>query len=65
VRRYPDVHYARAVRLEATATGRRILERGRARRLDLLERLLDGATEEEIAAIETAATVVERAVGSA
>jgi DNA-binding MarR family transcriptional regulator len=65
VRRYPDVNDARSVRLEATAKGRRVLERGRARRLDLLERLLSGASETEIAAIGTAATVVERAIGSA
>jgi hypothetical protein len=51
-------------RLEATAKRRRILERGRARRLDLLERLLDGASEAEIAAIQTTATVVERALDS-
>ena len=65
VRRYPDVNDARSVRLEATAKGRRILERGRARRLDLLERLLSSASETEIAAIGTAATAVERAIGSA
>lgn len=65
VRRYPDVNDARSVRLEATAKGRRILERGRARRLDLLEVLLSGASEEEITAIRTAAAVVERAIHSA
>jgi DNA-binding MarR family transcriptional regulator len=65
VRRYPDVNDARSVRLEATAKGRRILERGRTRRLDLLERLLSSASETEIAAIRTAAAAVERAIGSA
>ena len=65
VRRYPDVNDARSVRIEATAKGRRTLERGRARRLDLLERLLSSASEAEIAAIRTAAVAVERAVGSA
>jgi DNA-binding MarR family transcriptional regulator len=65
VRRYPDVNDARSIRIEATAKGRRILVRGRARRLDLLERLLSTASEEEIAAIRTAATAVERAIGSA
>jgi DNA-binding MarR family transcriptional regulator len=45
VRRYPDVNDARAIRLEATARARRILERGRARRLDLLERLLGDASD--------------------
>jgi DNA-binding MarR family transcriptional regulator len=65
VRRYPDVNDARSVRLEATAKGRRILERGRARRLDLLERLLSSASDAEITAVRTAAAVVERAIGFA
>jgi DNA-binding MarR family transcriptional regulator len=65
VRRYPDVNDARSVRIEATAKGRRILERGRARRLEMLERLLSTASEPEIAAIQTAAVAVERAIASA
>ena len=65
VRRYPDVNDARSIRIEATAKGRRILERGRKRRLDLLEQLLGGASDAEIAAVGTAASVVERAVVSA
>jgi len=65
VRRYPDVNDARAIRLEATAKARRILERGRARRLDLLERLLAHASEAEVDAMRTAATVVERSLESA
>ena len=62
VRRYPDVNDARAIRLEATAKARRILERGQARRLDLLERLLSGATAREIEAVRIAAEAVERAL---
>ena len=65
VRRHPDVSDARSIRIEATAKGRRILQRGRARRLDLFERLLSDATDAEIAAMRTAASVVERAVDSA
>ena len=65
VRRYPDVNDARSIRIEATAKGRRILQRGRAQRLDLFERLLSDATDREIAAIRTAASVVERAIDSA
>ena len=65
VRRHPDVNDARSIRIEATAKGQRILERGRARRLDLLERLLSTASESEIAAIRTAAGALERAIGSA
>jgi DNA-binding MarR family transcriptional regulator len=64
VRRYPDVNDARSIRIEATRKGRRILERGRERRLDLLEQLLADASEAEIAAVHTASSVVERAVGS-
>jgi DNA-binding MarR family transcriptional regulator len=65
VRRYPDVNDARSIRLEATAKGRRILERGRERRLDLLEQLLGDASGPEIEAVRTAASVVERSIGSA
>lgn len=62
VRRYPDVDDARAIRIESTAKARRILERGRASRLDLLERLLSEATDEEIEAVSVAAEAVERAL---
>jgi DNA-binding MarR family transcriptional regulator len=62
VRRYPDVNDARAIRLESTAKARRILERGRARRLDLLEQLLSDAAEHEIEAVRVAAETVERAL---
>jgi DNA-binding MarR family transcriptional regulator len=65
VRRYPDVNDARAIRIEATAKARRILERGRARRLDLLERLLGDASEAEVKAVRVAAQVVERSLESA
>src|SRR5262252_10083919 len=51
VRRHPDVNDARAIRIESTAKARRILERGRASRLDLLERLLSEATAGEIEAV--------------
>ena len=65
VKRYPDVNDARAIRIEATAKARRILERGRARRLDLLERLLADASEAEVEAVRIAAEVVERSLESA
>jgi DNA-binding MarR family transcriptional regulator len=64
VRRYPDVNDARAIRLEATAKARRLLERGRARRLDVLEQLLAEASSAEIEAVQTAARVVGRALES-
>ena len=65
VSRYPDVNDARAIRIEATAKARRILERGRAQRLDLLERLLEDASEAEVEAVRVAAEVVERSLESA
>ncbi len=64
-RRHPDVNDARAIRIEATARARRILEHGRSHRLDLLERLLDDASDADIEAVRTAAQVVERALESA
>lgn len=64
VRRYPDVNDARSIRIEATAKGRRVLERGRSRRLDLLESLLAKSTGAEIAAVRKAAEVLERALES-
>src|SRR3954463_5158369 len=51
VRRYPDVNDARSIRIEATAKARRILERGRMRRLDLLEQLLSEASDREIESV--------------
>ena len=65
VRRYPDVNDARAIRLEATAKARRILERGRARRLDVLEGLLVEASFTEVEAVRSAAEVLEQALESA
>jgi DNA-binding MarR family transcriptional regulator len=64
-RRYPDVNDARAIRIEATAKGRRILERGRERRLELFEQLLADASHADIAAVQRGASVVERAIGFA
>jgi DNA-binding MarR family transcriptional regulator len=58
------VNDARAIRIEATAKARRILERGRARRLEVLERLLGDASPAEITAVATAADILERALGS-
>ena len=48
VRRYPDVNDARAIRIEATAKARRILERGRARRRDEVVRLLEDESQGDL-----------------
>jgi DNA-binding MarR family transcriptional regulator len=64
LRREPDAADGRAIALHATARGRRVLERGRSRRLDLLEELLADASDDEIAAVLTAAEAVERGLRS-
>jgi DNA-binding MarR family transcriptional regulator len=64
VRREPHRTDGRAVVLQATAKGRRILERGRARRLELLEALLAEATPAEVESVRRAASVIERALAS-
>ena len=64
VRRVAHETDARAVRLHATASGRRILERARERRLALLEELLGTADAREVAVVREAADVVERALRS-
>jgi DNA-binding MarR family transcriptional regulator len=62
VRRRPHETDARAIRLQATPRARRILERGRARRVELLESLLADATPREVTAVRAAADVLERVV---
>lgn len=62
VRRYPDVNDARAIRIEPTAKATRILERGRARRLDRLDELFANASADELEAVRLAAEVVERSL---
>jgi DNA-binding MarR family transcriptional regulator len=64
VRRRPHSTDGRSVRLEATAKGRRILERGRERRLALLESLLAGASPRDVEILGEAAEIVERALRS-
>jgi DNA-binding MarR family transcriptional regulator len=64
LRREPHRTDGRAVVLRATAKGRRILERGRERRLDLLEALLADATPAELESVRRAAAVIERALAS-
>jgi DNA-binding MarR family transcriptional regulator len=59
------VNDARAIRIEATAKARRILERGRARRIEVLEGLLSEANQAEVDAVHRAAKVLEQALESA
>lgn len=62
VRRQAHERDARAIRLHATPKARRILARGRARRVELLESLLADASPREVAAVRRAADVLERVV---
>lgn len=62
VRRAADPSDGRVVRLSATAKGRRILERGRERRLDNLEQLLETLSREELGVLAEASEILDRAV---
>lgn len=54
---------ARAVRLRVTPKGRRILERGRERRVDELARLVESLPEEQLRTLGQAAETIERLLG--
>jgi DNA-binding MarR family transcriptional regulator len=60
VRRERDPGDGRAVRLHATAKGRRLIERGRERRLALLESLLGDLSAREVEVVREAAEIVDR-----
>ena len=62
VRRSRDVNDARVHRLEATAKGRRVMQRGRDRRVAHLAALLDRLSHEEIGRVREAAELIERAL---
>jgi DNA-binding MarR family transcriptional regulator len=57
-----DPHDGRVVRLTATAKGRRVMQRGRERRVANLARLLGRLSPEEVARVHEAAELVERAL---
>jgi len=59
VRRRRHETDARAVRLQATPKARRILERGRARREQVLEELFGGLGGADRAAVDRAAAIIE------
>ena len=62
VRREPHAADARAVWLVPTAKARRILEKGRARRTELLDSLFAHLSAEELEAVRRAADLVDNAV---
>lgn len=59
-RRRTDVEDARAVRLEATARGTRLLQEGRRRRVERLARALLSLNDDEVDVVARAAAIVER-----
>ncbi|TML27563.1 MAG: winged helix-turn-helix transcriptional regulator [Actinobacteria bacterium] len=62
VRRERDADDRRVHRLHATANGRRVMQRGRERRVANLATLLDRLSLDEIARVREAAELVERAL---
>jgi DNA-binding MarR family transcriptional regulator len=61
-RRAADPADGRVVRLSATAKGRRVMQRGRERRVANLARLLARLSPQEVAHVHEAAELVERAL---
>jgi len=64
VRRRGDAEDARAVRLEATARGTRLLQEGRRRRVDRLASVLQGLNADELDVLGRAAAIIERIAGA-
>jgi DNA-binding MarR family transcriptional regulator len=60
VRRRADSSDARAVKLEATAKGAKLLQSGRARRVHLLATALRGVTPDDLDVLARAAAVIEQ-----
>ena len=60
VGRHGDPEDARAVRLEATAQGTKLLQQGRRRRIKRLAAALQTLTPEELEVLARAAAIVER-----
>ena len=62
VRRTRDADDGRIVRLDATPKGRRVMQRGRERRVENLAALLNRLERDEIERVREAAELVERAL---
>jgi DNA-binding MarR family transcriptional regulator len=62
VRRERDAQDGRIHRLRATAKGRRVMQRGRQRRIENLAGLLARLSPDEVARVREAADLVERAL---
>jgi DNA-binding MarR family transcriptional regulator len=62
VRRDGDPNDARVARVRATAKGRRVMQTGRERRITNLATLLSRLSQQEVAHVQRAAELVERAL---
>ena len=60
VKRRPDSDDARAVKLEATAQGTKLLQKGRRRRVNRLAAALQAVTPDEVDVLARAAGIIER-----
>ena len=60
VTRQVDAQDARAVRLKATARGKKLLQEGRRRRVERVARALQALTNDELGFVARAAAIVER-----
>jgi DNA-binding MarR family transcriptional regulator len=63
VRRRPHPQDRRSAVLHATAKGRRLLERGRRRRIETLAARLEGLGRDELRMLAEAAEIMERVFG--
>lgn len=61
-RRHPHPDDGRATLVRATSKGRRLMERGRQRRVDLLTSLLERLSEDEVDAVAQAANALARSL---
>jgi DNA-binding MarR family transcriptional regulator len=64
VRRARDRHDARQIVVHATPKGRRVLQQGRARRVERLESLLGGLDRSDLALLDRASELLEQVVAS-
>jgi DNA-binding MarR family transcriptional regulator len=62
-RKVTDREDARVVRVHATPKGLRLVSRGRAMRIEGIERLLNDLGPAEVAAVERAVTLIENLLG--
>jgi DNA-binding MarR family transcriptional regulator len=62
-RKVPDRNDARVIRVHATSKGLRALTRGRAMRIEAIERLLTGLDSDGLATLERAVGAIETLLG--